>query len=232
MLQYPRKNERDQVLRTPTNQSRESSRSNSIGSWATHTIRKANAATNRDEVDVQVVVHQIELLAWSKRTSGSINLAWPFRIGGIIRVFPDLTVHDEDGHFQSFKTTIRTIWNWGKMNAEDGSVLFSAPLSRNTTTRFPEVIISPKVGQSSRDMTGWGGTYVRFVIPGLNLEIDIKRNENGHTGTIKHRFPDFVDGEVFGVGEYEGKDFVGVAIEEVLDILQVLLNRTAVVETL
>jgi hypothetical protein len=60
----------------------------------------------------------------------------------------------------------------------------------------------------------------------------MKRDESGRTGTIKHRFPDFVDGEVFGVGEYEGKDFVGVAIEEVLDILQVLLNRTAVVETL
>ena len=59
------------------------------------------------------------------------------------------------------------------MNAEDGSVLFSAPLSRNTTTRFPEAIISPNVGQSPRDMTGWGGTYVRFVIPGLNLEIDV-----------------------------------------------------------
>ena len=59
------------------------------------------------------------------------------------------------------------------MNAEDGSVLFSAPLSRNTTTRFPEAIISPSVGQSPRDMTGWGGTYVRFVIPGPTLEIDV-----------------------------------------------------------
>lgn len=100
MLQYPRKNERDQVLRTATNQLRENSRSNAIGSRTTQTMRKANAATNRDKVDVQVVVHQIELLAWSKRTSGSINLAWPFRIGGIIRVFPHLTMHDEDVHFQ------------------------------------------------------------------------------------------------------------------------------------
>jgi hypothetical protein len=98
MLQYPRKNEKDQVLRTPTNQSRDNSRSNTIGSWATQTIGKANAATNRDKVDVQVVVHQIELLAWRERTSGSINLAWPFRIGGIIRVFPDLTMDDEDVH--------------------------------------------------------------------------------------------------------------------------------------
>lgn len=59
----------------------------------------------------------------------------------------------------------RTILNWGRMYSFSGLVRLSAPLSMKITRRRPESIISPKVGQSSLVMMGWGGMYASLSRP-------------------------------------------------------------------
>jgi len=117
------------------------------------------------------VVDQVELLARCKRACGSIDFAGELAVCRIEFIFPELIGQSVD---VKRKKTIgrereiwigRTILNWGRMKLTTGS---SAPLSMKTTTRLPDSIISPSVGQSSRDITGRGGTYAICVKPSMN----------------------------------------------------------------
>jgi len=54
----------------------------------------------------------------------------------------------------------------------------------------------------------------------------------GEPGFIEDRFPDFGYGDRFWVGEDKREDFIGVAVEEVFDFVEVIFDCATIEEGL
>lgn len=65
-------------------------RVDTIGSWTLKPVRNENTATNREDVEVQVVVDQVELLSWCKGTGGTVDGARECAVGRVVLIFPHL----------------------------------------------------------------------------------------------------------------------------------------------
>ena len=65
-------------------------RIDTVSPWASQAVWESETRSNGEKVDVEVVVHQIELLGRGKRTSGTVDFAGKFGVSGIIFIFPHL----------------------------------------------------------------------------------------------------------------------------------------------
>ena len=65
-------------------------RIDAVGPWAIQTVWEFDTTSDGHEVDVEVMVHQVELLGRGERTRSAVDFAGEVNVIGIVCVFPHL----------------------------------------------------------------------------------------------------------------------------------------------